>query len=133
MNFARYGRLCLIMSALISWSIAGCGHKKSASQIASELRSRLMPPGSSATDPAAPVRSESMISTDWEMDSSLSPDELEGWISTALRPEFAEVSSAPGILRYAVYADGESKRLEIRVKRAADVTAARIYLVIAAD
>jgi hypothetical protein len=117
---------------LVTCSLAGCRHAKTANEVAAELRARMLPSGASATDPTVPKRIGTTISTEWEIHSGLSRNALESWLSGALN-DFTKTSDTGDGLWFAKYDNGESERLEIHIYQDGGNTIAQVRLVIAPD
>lgn len=123
---------CLVVVVLIT--AVSC--KRSPENVfrarAHELRQRVMPVGSTASEPAV-TRSGAAISAAWDIHTDLKRDALESWLPEALNPDFTKTIAEGDRLCFAKYDAGESNRLEFTFSEAEGHTIAHVRLIIAPD
>jgi hypothetical protein len=117
----------------ITCILAGCRQDRKAEQIVADLHARILPAGATATNPAPVQRTRVMVSTTWEIHSSLSNDEMASWLSGTLKPDFTKTNATKDDLWFAKYDNGESERLEIHISQENGNSDAQVRLVIVPD
>ena len=99
---------------------------------AQELRQRIIPAGSTASEPTV-TRSSAAISAAWDIHTDMKRDALESWLPETLKPDFAKTSAEGDRLCFAKYEDGESNRLEFTFSEADGRIIAHVRLIVAPD
>lgn len=122
---------CLVVVVLLAAAVS-C--KRSPENVfrarAQELRQRIMPAGSTASEPAV-TRSGTAISAAWDIHTDMKRDALESWLPEALKPDFTKTIAEGDRLCFAKYDDGESNRLEFTFSEADGRTIAHVRLIVA--